>query len=119
MDTWPLPSKPNVDDGPQTELTRDIQDLDDDQLWEVLEALQTETARREGTAPPCRLLQANLRVPGSGGEADMDNREVGLSEGWDGDMVSPCSGQQVPLRPMQMSAVSAAFSWLGGGWTST
>ena len=48
MDNWPLPSKPSLDNRAQMELTRDVQDLDDDQLWEVLEALQMETARREG-----------------------------------------------------------------------
>ena len=51
MDTQPLPSKPNLHDWPQTELTRDVQDLVDGQLWEVLEALQIETARREGVIP--------------------------------------------------------------------
>ena len=43
---------PSLDEGPQTELTRDVEDLNDDQLWEVLEALQMEMARREGLAPP-------------------------------------------------------------------
>ena len=30
---------------PQVELTRNVSDLDDDQFWEVLEALQTKTAQ--------------------------------------------------------------------------
>ena len=48
----PLPRVSSLDEGPSeaqasmpwVELGRDIQDLDDDQLQEVLEALQTETA---------------------------------------------------------------------------
>ena len=47
VDTQPLPSKPNPDDGPQIELTRDVWGLDDYQLLEVLEALQKEMARKE------------------------------------------------------------------------
>ena len=50
--TLSLMSMPSLDEGPleaQTsipcvELTMIVWDLDDDQLWEVLEALQTETA---------------------------------------------------------------------------
>ena len=53
--TWPLPRMPNLDKGlseaqvpmPLEELSRDVWDLDNDQLWEVLEALQTEMAWRE------------------------------------------------------------------------
>ena len=56
VDTQPLPSEPNPDDGPHMELTRDVWDLDDDQLWEMLEALQMETARRKGAALPHRSL---------------------------------------------------------------
>ena len=37
-------------------LTRDAWDLDDDQLQEVLEALQMETARREGSTPTWVIL---------------------------------------------------------------
>ena len=45
VDTQPLSSVPNLDNGPWMELTRDVWDLDNDQLWEMLEALQMETAR--------------------------------------------------------------------------
>ena len=75
METQPLPSEPHLDNGPQTELTRDLWDLDDDQLWEVLEAVQLEAARREGAAPPHGSSQG-LRVPEGGGTADLDNGEV-------------------------------------------
>ena len=51
VETGPLPSKPHLDNGPQTELTRDLLDLDYDQLWELLEAVQLEAARREGPHP--------------------------------------------------------------------
>ena len=46
---WPVPGMPSLEKGPsgaqasttQAELTRDVWDLDDDQLWGALEALQT------------------------------------------------------------------------------
>ena len=44
------PSEPHLDNGPQMELTRDLWNLDDDQLWEVLEAGQLKAARKEGAA---------------------------------------------------------------------
>ena len=53
MDTQPLPSKPHLDNRPQTELTtRDIWNLDNDQLRDALEAVQFMTARREGFCTP-------------------------------------------------------------------
>ena len=50
--TQPLPSMPSLEKGLseaqasmlQVEITRDVQDLDDNQLWEILEALKTEMA---------------------------------------------------------------------------
>ena len=89
------------------QLARDNQDLDDDQIWEALEALQMETAQLEEVAPPHRLPWGSLRVPGGKGEADMDDGKVSLRGGGDGDIVSPHSGLQVPLGLMQMSAVSS------------
>ena len=82
VDTHSLPSQPNLDNGPQMGLTRDVWDLDHDQLLEVLEAIQMETARRRGSTPH-GSAQGNLRVPGGDSEADMDDREVGL-RGWRG-----------------------------------
>ena len=51
METQPHPSEAHLDSGPRTELTRDLQDLDYDQLQEVLEAVQLEAARMEGLHP--------------------------------------------------------------------
>ena len=59
MGIQPLPSAPSPDEEPletqasmpQVELTRDVQDLNNDQLQEVLEALQIEMAWRQETAP--------------------------------------------------------------------
>ena len=62
------------------------------QLWEAPEAFQTETAQREGAAPLLGSPQGNLRTPGSGGEAVMDDREVDPRWGGDGSMASPHSG---------------------------
>ena len=45
------PACPVWDDGAQMELTRDVREFDDDQLWEALEVLQIEMARREGATP--------------------------------------------------------------------
>ena len=50
---------------PQAELTMHVWDLNKNQLWEVLEALQPKTAQREGTAPywGCpREIQGSLEV---------------------------------------------------------
>ena len=44
-------SKPSPDEGLQWTLTRDICELDNDQLWKVLEAIRFETARREWQHP--------------------------------------------------------------------
>ena len=111
MGAQPLPSKPQLDDGPRQEVTRDVWDLDDDQLWEVLEALQMKTARREGVASPYRLPQGSLRVPG-GNEANVDDREVGLRREGMGPS-KPIRNPQVSLGPMQMSATSSACLQLG------
>ena len=54
MGIQPFPSMSSLDEGPseaqasmpQLKLTKDVWDLSDDQLWEVLEALQT--AQRKG-----------------------------------------------------------------------
>ena len=52
VDTQSLPCEPQLDDGPWMKLTtRDLGDLDDDQLLEVLEAVQLKTARRVGATP--------------------------------------------------------------------
>ena len=61
---------------PKVELTRDVWNLNDDQLWEVLVALQTKIAQKEGAAPLLGLLWVNPRVPGVGSEAVPNNGEV-------------------------------------------
>ena len=57
VDARPLPSESHLDNGSQRELTKDLCDLDDDQLWEALEAAQLKPDR-EGTAPHMGLPQA-------------------------------------------------------------
>ena len=77
MDTQPLSSKPHLDNGPQVELnTRDLQDLDNDQLKEVLETVQFETTRREEAASPHCSPLGQYVGPWSSSEANMDDREV-------------------------------------------
>ena len=69
--TQHLPSKSHLDDGPWPELTWDILDLDNDQLWEVLKALHVEVAKREHTVP-------HMGHPGAvrGRMAKMDDGEM-------------------------------------------
>ena len=67
--TQPLPSGPHLDNRPQTDLaTRDLWDLDDDQLWEVLEAVHLETARWEGAIPQTFCSGPGCRVLGAVGK---------------------------------------------------
>ena len=76
------PSMPSPDEGPEAQtsmpqayLTRDVWNLDSDQLQEVLEALQTVMAQREGAAP---LLGCPREIQGTwgGGKAITDEGEV-------------------------------------------
>ena len=81
---WPLLSIPSLDEGPleakasipQVELTRDVLEFNDDQLWEALEALQTKTAQRGRAATPLGLPQGNPRVPEGSSEAVTEDGEV-------------------------------------------
>ena len=73
---WPLPRLPSLDkvpledqaSTPQVELARDVQDLNDEQLQQTLEALQAGTAQKEGAVTLLGSPQGNVRGPmGSGG----------------------------------------------------
>ena len=94
------------------EVNRDVWDLDDDQLWEALDALQTEMAWREGVAPPLGSPCGNLFGPG-GGMAKIDDGEMDPDVSEDGNMANLHSGLQVPLRFPQMLADSSAYSQPG------
>ena len=116
VESWPLPSEPHLDNGPQLELTWDIWDLDIDELWEVLKALHMEVGRSEGAAPPQGSPGGSLRVPWGGGMAKVDVGEVTFWGGRSRDQASPHSSPQVPLRPMQMLATSSACLQPGWEW---
>ena len=103
---------PSLDEGPQMELMRDVQDLNDNQLWEVLEAPKIEMARREGGTPH-RLTQRNLMVPGVVVKLKWMTGKWTPDGGGNGGILSPSSDPQVPLRPMWMSADSSACLQLG------
>ena len=78
MGIFPLSSMPSLDEGQseaQAELTREVWDLNDDQMWEVLEALQTKMAQR-GACSPTGSPQGNPRVPGGSSEFVTDDGEV-------------------------------------------
>ena len=83
VDAWPLLSEPTSDSGPQLEFTRDVWDLDDDQLREVLEALHLEMARWEGSAPT-QVILGSLRIPWGSSKGDMDGGKVDLKGRGDG-----------------------------------
>ena len=87
---WPLPSMPSQDKRlseaqasmPQVELTWDVWDLNDNQLQEAVEALQTKTDWSEGAASQLASPQGNPRVPGGGGEGITDDGEVDPRREW-------------------------------------
>ena len=53
-----------------------VWDLDDDQLWEPLEALQTEMAQRVGVASPLGLPWGNPQVCWGGSNTEIDDGGV-------------------------------------------
>ena len=116
METQPPPSELSRDDGLQMTLAKDIQELDDDQLLEVLEAIQFEMARREGATILHVLALADIWIPMDGGETSMTYGGVGLEGGGDGKLSSPHSSPPVPHVLMQRLAASSACSCLGWGW---
>ena len=65
-----------------------LRDLNDAQLRQVMEDLQQETARKEGAAPPIGSPLGWWWVPVGGVDADLDDGEVTLQMGGDGDLVS-------------------------------
>ena len=92
------------------ELAKDVWDLDDDQMFEMLEALQTKMAQREGVTPQGGLSQGNLRDPGGTREGSPDNREDGprWEEGWRYSEL--LWWQQTPFNLLEMLAISVASS---------
>ena len=97
VDTQPLPSESHLDNRAWMELTtRDLWNLDNDQLREMLEAVQFKTAKREGATPMYSSAWGSLWVPWGSGERDMDDREEPF-KGRGGDIARPCRGPQVPL----------------------
>ena len=121
---WPLSNLPSQDKGPseaqasmpQAELTRDVKDLGEDQLQEVLEVLQTEMAQRDGAASPLGLpwgIQGSLGVVVKLWQ--MTGKWIPEERGY-GCMESPCHDLEVPLNSLQMIADSSACPQPGWGW---
>ena len=75
-----------------------------------MEELQQETARREGTAPPLGSPLGWWCGPVGGIDADLDDREVTLQGGGDGDLVSCHSGSQALLKQWRMLVASYPHS---------
>ena len=111
VETWPLHSKPYLDNGCQMEQTRDLQDLDDDLLWEMLQAVQLEAARREGLHPQ-GSSHGSLRVPGVVGLPTwMMGKWPSEGEGW-----GPGEPAQQSASPSHANAdVSHLLSMLAAG----
>ena len=90
------PSEPHPE-RPQPQLHLAIRDLDGTQIREALKELQLETARREQMAPPIGSPLGQWWAPPGAVEADLDDGEVALQGGRDGDPASWCSGPWAPL----------------------
>ena len=110
LDKGPLEAQAST---PQVELTRYVQDLSDNQLWEVLETLQTETVWRERAVTLLVSPWGNLRAPGGGSGAIMADRDVDpqWERGWQ--YGEPMQQPKSPLNPLQMLADSLACSQPG------
>ena len=102
------PSEPYPEGGPQPQLHLAIRDLDDAQLKEALEDLQLEIARREGMAPPHGSPLGWWWVTVDGGKASLDDGEVALQGGGNGDLASQCSSMWAPLEQRRMLVTSSA-----------
>ena len=72
-----------------------------------------ETAMKERAAPPHRLPQGSLRVPGGGSEAEMDDREVGLQGGREWQHSKPKQWSTSP--PLADADVGCLLSMLVAG----
>ena len=94
---------------PQQQFHLVLRDLDDAQIRQVVEELQQETARREGTAPPLGPPLGWWHGPAGGVDSDLDDGEVTLQGGGDGDLVSQHSGLQGPFK-QRMLVTSSAHS---------
>ena len=84
------------EEGPLLQPHLAIRDLDDAQLREALEELQLEMARRKGMALPLGSPLGRWWVPAGGGKANLDDGEVALHRGRDGDLESQCLESQSP-----------------------
>ena len=86
--------------------------LDDAQLWEVLDEIKLETARREGMAAPLMSPLGQWHGPAGGVDANLDDGEVNLQGGrWWG----PSELAQWPTGPLKQRRIlvtSSAYSWL-------
>ena len=85
----------------------DLRDLDDAQLRQVMEDIQQEATRREGEAPPMGSPLGQWWIPVGGVNADLEDREVILQGGGDGDLVSCCIGPQAPLEQRRTLVTSS------------
>ena len=101
------PSEPQVS---HLQLHLAIRDLNGAQLREVLEDLHLETARRKGMAPPLGSPLDQWWGPVGRVDADLDNGEVALQEGGDGDPASQCNSLWAPLEQRRMFVASSTSS---------
>ena len=62
VETQPLPSEPHLDDGPKLELTWDIWDLNNDQLWRHLRLSMWRKPRGRGHTST-RVTLGKYEVP--------------------------------------------------------
>ena len=101
---------------PQQQFHLALRDLEDAQLRQVMEELQQETAGGEGTATLLGTPFGWWQGPVGGLDADLDDGEVTLQRGGDGDLASQCSSLQAPFKQRGMLVASSAHSQLDSGW---
>ena len=91
----------------------DISELDNDQLWEVLEAIRFEMARREGHHPHTGNPGPIHGSLGAVVRPAWSMREWAPKGGGDGKLLSPSSGPPVLHGLMEMLATFSAHLQLG------
>ena len=106
-------SFPSEPEGSQQQFHLALRDLDDAPLRQVMEELQQERARREGTTPSLGSPLGQWWGPVGGLDVDLDDGEVTLLQGvGDGDLTSWHSGLQALLKQRRMLVTSSVHLWL-------
>ena len=85
-----------------------LRDLADAQLRQLMEDLCQKVVQRDLTMSPIGPPSGHLRAPAGGVDTNLEDEEVNLQGGRDGDPMSCCNGPQAPLVQGRMLAASSA-----------